>query len=333
MPAAGPPAPVITPPQIAPDTSDDAVPVQEEQGSTDILNMLPWLVPLLLILGVGLIWLFVRRKAKPGAASEAATAPAAAPPPPSAPPSQAGPPARLPTPPEPAPAPPPPPAAPAPERASPPSGTVTSSAGAAARSAGGTVRAFSGLTGAPPPAAPAAAPAGLVTTRLSQPAAARPTLQARLEILRAEQTATHFELHYRLWLANTGPAPVDGAVLRLDALPGGQDTQGQVDRFFLREAFTGQSVTIPPIGAGSRMPVEGEMRVPLDSSSAFRMNDRTVIIPLVAIDCDYRWHDGQDRLQNSFVIGRAGAAGQDRLGPIPIDPGPRIIQEVAAKPV
>lgn len=236
---------------------------------------------------------------------------------------------------EPKPAPAPVPGAAAAQRPALPNGLVTSGA---QPSSGGTVKAFSGLTGAaqsPTPSRPPSAgvPAGLVTTRLPATGASRPKLELHLDILEAEQTETHFQLHYRLWLSNHTRTPIDGAMLRLDALPGGQDTQGQVDRFFLRKTFTGQSVTIPPIGPGGSTPVEGEMSVPLDATSAFRMNDRTVIIPLVAADCDYRWADGQDRAQNSFVIGRIGAAGQDRLGPIPIDAGPRIVDGISAKPV
>ncbi len=218
-----------------------------------------------------------------------------------------------------------------------PKGVVTS--GTATASALGTVRAFSGLTGTPPPAAPvrpetSPVPSGLVTTRMPPPpSAGRPQLAMELEILGAEQTATHFLLHYRLWMINEGPGRADSAVLRLDVLPGGQDTQKQVDRFFLSEASNGQTVTIPAMGPSSRTPVEGEMRVPLDPTITFRMNDRQMIIPLVAADLDYRWSGGQERSQATFVLGRLGAAGQERLGPINIDLGPRIVRGIGSKPV
>ncbi|WP_420606957.1 hypothetical protein [Novosphingopyxis sp.] len=216
-----------------------------------------------------------------------------------------------------------------------PKGVVTSDAAPAA----GTVRAFSGLTGTPPRAAPvqprgSPVPSGLVTTRMAPPpAAGRPQMAMQLDILGAEQTATHFILQYRLWMINQGPGPADAAVLRLDVLPGGPDTQKQVDRFFQREQARGRTVTIPAMGPSSRTPVEGDMRVPLDPAITFRMEGRQMIIPLVAADLDYRWGGGQDRSQATFVLGRVGAAGQERLGPINIDLGPRIVRGIGAKPV
>ena len=116
-------------------------------------------------------------------------------------------------------------------------------------------------------------------------------------------------------------------------LPGGQDTQKQVDRFFLRHESGAQTVNIPSMEPSSRTPVEGEMRVPLDPMIFFRMEGRQMIIPLVAADLDYRWGGGQDRGQATFVLGLLGAAGQERLGPINVDLGPRIVRNIGAKPV
>lgn len=155
----------------------------------------------------------------------------------------------------------------------------------------------------------------------------------QLEILGAEQTASHFVIQYKLWMINEGAGICDGAILRLDVLPGGQDTQKQVDGFFEQQGRPGQTVAIPAMSPGSRAPIEGEMRVPLDPTIIFRMNDRQMIIPLVAADLDYRWGGGQDRRQATFVIGRIGAAGQEKLGPINVDMGPRLVPGIAAKPV
>jgi len=234
-----------------------------------------------------------------------------------------------------------------------PSGMVTTSSKAVAGAPAannpaakppGTVRAFSGLTGSPPPptptpqspppnATPSLASSGFVTTRMARPTpGGRAQIEMALEILGAEQSEDQFILAYRLWLTNTGDGPSSGGTLKLNILPGGQDTQAQVDRFF-QGLSAGQTVELPSMAATSRTPVEGEMRVMLDPGIIFRMNDRQVIIPLVAADLHYAWQDGEDRTQASFVIGRRGAAGQERLGPIPVDRGPRHLTSIASKPV
>ncbi len=163
--------------------------------------------------------------------------------------------------------------------------------------------------------------------------AGKPEIAIGFEVLGAEQTETQFLVRYRLWLHNSGPAPADSGTLRLDILPGGPDTQTQVDRFFLRQQQTAQTVAIPAMRPSSRTPVEGEMRVPLDTAISFRMDGRQVIIPLAAADLDYRWNGGQARSEATFVLGRVGATGQERLGPINIDLGPRLVHGIGSKQV
>ncbi len=254
-------------------------------------------------------------------------------------------------------APPAPPAPNAPASAA-PSPAAPPVPAAASQPARGTIKAFSGLTGTPPRPAgtvparlpagaaaaaqlppPSARPSGMVTTRLLQrPPEGRPNVAITLDVLRAEQTADLFVLHYCLMLVNSGPGAAEGCTLRLSILPGGPETKAQVDGFFLRQSDGVQIVSIPAMGPATQTPIEGEMRVRLDPAILFRMEGRTMIIPLAVADLDYGWSGGSggggsDRAQASFVLGRQGADGRGRLGPIAIGPEPRIIPRIAAKPV
>lgn len=180
----------------------------------------------------------------------------------------------------------------------------------------------------PPPAAPLPPPP-------PEQATDRPWLDIALTVESARYSLMGMTIGYALTLSNHGAAEALDIMVHGFLGPADGDQQAALHRFFSGSAGTPLH-SVAGVAPGESYRLTGELRLSPEAITPVRQGDRTLFVPLLAIDAHYRW-DGQGGGQGSGRTGRAFVIGQerqppaDRLAPFRIDLGPRQYRDAASR--
>lgn len=175
-----------------------------------------------------------------------------------------------------------------------------------------------------PPLAPAAAPrsGGIVSTRL------RAQIDIELVVEAAALTEDELTLHFDLRLLNSGASPARNLIVEALALNAGDDQDAELAAFFARPDAEGQAMeALLPLDQTN---VRSTVRMPRGAMREYAVEGRRLLVPILAFNVAYRFGSGVGRTSGAWLIGRGGA-GDDRLGPLRLDLGPRQWTDVAQK--
>lgn len=181
------------------------------------------------------------------------------------------------------------------------------------------------------PAAPRPAPAPPPASR-PQPASAhplvtRPAAEQRamvgmaLDIRSIRFAPDHVAVGFALNLLNQGTVPATGLMVRIALGQGSAMTEAVLGRFF---DGAGGSVVRDDIvlAAGAGEELSTEVMLPRAAIEPLMIGGKPMIVPVIAFDVTYHWDgEGEAFGQNagSFVLGREGPDGGDKLAPLPLD--------------
>lgn len=178
--------------------------------------------------------------------------------------------------------------------------------------------------------APAAAPVARAAEQ-----GPRAWLEIDLRPDKAAATATEAVVHYELVLRNIGAVPARN--IRIDTKLFNASEEPEMNAFFIgpiHEASGSPHIVIDP---GSGLFLVGQVAMPKESVREVRVQDRTLFIPLVAMNVAYDWQGedgavaGTGRTSKSWLVGQQPQSEEAKMGAFRLDLGPRIYRQVAGR--
>jgi hypothetical protein len=189
------------------------------------------------------------------------------------------------------------------------------------------------------PAAPAL-PAGLVTTRLRQPArmpdasepAALPKpaaggivstrlrgwIEIDLVIREIRFDDAEAILSVDLILANSGTAAARNIALEAVTTNGGENQAAELAAFFDRPAAA--QAALAELGPLNDTMIRHELRMPRAAIRAYEVQGKAMFVPVIAITAAYRIGSGEGRTGAAFLAGRT-VPGSEKLAPLQLPTG------------
>jgi hypothetical protein len=175
--------------------------------------------------------------------------------------------------------------------------------------------------------APAPAPpkdpltAGLVTSSL------RANMEIAVHPSRCVLTDDSVTIEFELEVFNSGNSPARAIAIEGIMLNAGAEQEQDLGAFFARAAVAGNRIdVIQPI---SRMTFPTQVVMPREAMQPIEMGGRDVFVPLLAFNAIYRSGSIEGQTSASFLVGRDGSG--DKLGPFPLNLGPRIFRGLGAR--
>lgn len=179
---------------------------------------------------------------------------------------------------------------------------------------------------APPPPPPGVVPppvGGVVSTRL------RPWLEIGFQPLRCIMEDHQLIFEFELELMNSGNSPARDVLVEATLFNAGNHQDKELGAFFA-----------DPVGAGERIagiqPLKGmtlrtEVVAPRERVQVYDVGGRKVLVPIIAFNALYRWSGGDGQTSTSYLLGIDTK--KAKMAPFRADPGRRVFQNVAARPL
>ena len=161
----------------------------------------------------------------------------------------------------------------------------------------------------------------------------RPWLELELKAKRASFTDTEWVVQFELSVSNTGQSVARD--LRIDVMlfNAGKEQDKEIGAFFRTAGREQTKLKLPGIQPGATGIIDGEVAMPLAEMRAMKLSDRTLFIPVVAVNALYDW--GEERTgqtAKSYVVGRELQEPSEKMGAFRVDLGPRIWRTVGQRP-
>jgi len=177
-----------------------------------------------------------------------------------------------------------------------------------------------------PPAAPAAdppaaAPVGIVSTRL------RPWLEIEFAPERAVIEEGRATIHFDIALFNSGSAPARDVHVEALLFNAGPDQDEAIAAFFSRPTAQGEPIpAIPPL---QRLNFRSAVSVSRDQMRIFEAGGRQLFVPLIGFNAIYRWSGGEGQTSVSYLLGRDTDG--EKMAPLRVDLGARTFRGLGAR--
>ena len=164
-------------------------------------------------------------------------------------------------------------------------------------------------------------------------AAARPWLELDLKAQRASYTDAEWVVQFELSVSNTGPIPARN--LRIDVMlfNAVKEQDKEISAFFRTAGRESTKLNLDGVQPGQTGVIDGEVAMPLAEMRAMKLSDRTLFIPVVAVNGLYEWGEsGNGQTAKSYIVGRELQEPADKMGAFRLDLGPRIWRMVGQRP-
>lgn len=184
----------------------------------------------------------------------------------------------------------------------------------------------------PPPAAPpksrATPPAtrppstlGIVSSNL------RPWLEIELAPSRCIYGPDGAAVEFELRVLNSGAAPARDVLIEAQLLNSGGSQDEEIGKFFTHPRREGERLTeIPQL---KRVAVKGTGGLPLDQLRAYKLEERLLWVPILAINATYRWSGGEGQASASYILGRETRG--EKMAAFRLDQGARVFRGLGAR--
>lgn len=120
-------------------------------------------------------------------------------------------------------------------------------------------------------------------------------------------------------IANSGSGTARDIALEALTINGGDDQTVELAAFYNRPAAP--SAAIRELAARTDTLISHELVMPRSAIRAYKAQDRTLFVPIVALNAAYRGAAGEGRTSAAFLVGR-DVPGSDKLAPLLLPPGP-----------
>lgn len=190
---------------------------------------------------------------------------------------------------------------------------------------------------APQPAPEPQLPAGIVSTRLGQPAAAtgivstrlRPWLEIEFTPARCVVEENKATIQFDVAVFNSGSAPARDVLIEASMFNAGPAQDQEIGAFFANPVAKGDR--IPAIAPLKRVALKSAVSLTLDQMRQFEVTGtgKRIFVPLIGFNALYRWSGGDGQTSASYLVGRDTQS--EKLAPLRLDLGPRIFRGLGAR--
>lgn len=186
----------------------------------------------------------------------------------------------------------------------------------------------------PPVPAPVPAEAASVLPESPAPAAQEVSARARLDIAfkpkRAGTNLLSAAVEYQIVVTNAGDAPARLVTTDVRILTAGADQDAILQRLF---AAPIEKPIIAPfeVQPGETATLDGMALMPKEILNVMTVGDRTLFVPVLAINLRYEWEGGSGQTATSYVIGINRGEGA-KLAPFRLDGASRMRDDVSQIP-
>lgn len=175
---------------------------------------------------------------------------------------------------------------------------------------------------APVPAA-AAAPVGIVSTRL------RPWLDVTFLPVACRIDEQRISFEFDIDVYNTGSGPARDTRIEATLFNAGANQEQAIAAFMA--APTNAAEPLGPIGPLQRVSLRMTLEASRASIEQFAVGGRQVFVPVIAFNATYHWSGGAGQTSGSALLGRE--TGSEKLGPLRIDLGNRAFAGLGTRPL
>lgn len=165
---------------------------------------------------------------------------------------------------------------------------------------------------------------------------ARPWVQIEFQAESARSTLVGAAVAYRLTLRNSGTRPAEQVEV------GAFITNATAQQPALLAAFFSAPVAAPvhriaALQPGEAVELRGELRIDHGAIVPIRVQDRALLIPVVAFNAVYRWPaidgaPGAGQTGAAFIVGQESDPPRAKMAPFRLDQGPRQYRSVGSRP-
>jgi len=157
----------------------------------------------------------------------------------------------------------------------------------------------------------------------------KPQLNVQFQPDRAVVTEQEVMLQFDVILTNSGSAPARDVLVDAKLVPAYAGQDQEIAAFFQQPHDGGDRMAgIPPLG---KIALKSAVRLPIDQLHSFKVEGRTLFVPLVAFNILFRSGAGEGQASASFLVGR-GNDEDEKLAPFRLDLGPRIFRGLSSRP-
>ena len=170
----------------------------------------------------------------------------------------------------------------------------------------------------PPPAQPSP---GIVSTRL------RPWIEIGFRPGRCIIEHDKVTFEFELGLQNSGSAPARAVLVEASLMNAGPYQDDEISAFYGSPVGEGERISvIPPL---KTVWVNTKVVAPRANVQLIEISGRQVFVPLIAFNALYNWGAGEGQTSASYLLGRDTKG--EKLAPLRLDLGPRIVRSVAGR--
>lgn len=169
---------------------------------------------------------------------------------------------------------------------------------------------------APVPAAPAAEP--------------RPWLEVEFRPGTASATQEQTVLQFELIVRNRGDLPAHRVRITGQMMNTTPDLNARLSEFYAEDFEpVGPPRTLVP---GAEESFKGALAMTREELKVIQIQDRSLFIPLVAVNVLYDWGDGRKgQTAQSYIVGRESDPPAAKMAPFRLDLGPRVYRKVGTR--
>lgn len=160
----------------------------------------------------------------------------------------------------------------------------------------------------------------------------RPWLDLELEAERASFTDSEWIVQFRLSVSNPTEVAAENARIDIMLFNAGKEQDKEIGAFFRTAGRESTKLHLPSIRPGGNGIIDGEVAMPLAEMRAMKLDDRTLFVPVIAVNALYQWGEGRNgQTAKSYVIGRELQQPSEKMGAFRVDQGPRVWRTVGQR--
>lgn len=163
-----------------------------------------------------------------------------------------------------------------------------------------------------------------------------PTRRAQLTLEFIPDTATlsftTLTVKGQLRLVNTGSEPARNLRLRATLMSANRQQEQMIASFYSGTQSTPEE-TLGDAKAGERIAVQIEMALPVAELQSFEVQNRRLMVPVMAADLTYEWDSGSDSVKLACMVGREARPPTPKMAPLRLDLGPRSFAPLGQRPL
>lgn len=177
----------------------------------------------------------------------------------------------------------------------------------------------------------AAPPQPIVRAPRSPMAVKRPWIALEFEATSARTSLVGATVGYRLTVRNMGSGEATGIAIAATIGNAAAAQDGRLQSFFAAPVDIATH-SVAELAPGAETVLSGELLLPQEAYSPVKVQDRILLIPMVAFNACYGWAGGRiGQTATSYIVGCENEPPGEKLSAFRLDRGPRQYRSVGAR--